>query len=331
MSRLTGSSSLPRCTWIRTPTRFWLVPIRARTRFQLPRGRPLLRRLPRLRFHPPPPPLRWRFHPQRQQFPRPPLSPRLQLFPLLPTRQARFPLRYSIYQRTATIRLSGTRPRRCPLILPGSTPPFLSLRKAGRSRSSCLPTKRRIQSTILCSWPARDSTTALPSTACSKASWLRPETQPEPAREARDTSLRANFILTSDMTDQALYPWRIQAGSPRTAANSSSRSPPPPSLTGTIPTTPRRIAPGRGRPAWGCSFESKFLDYMHININGERDKQAREDLHLDMVDYYYWQLYSGLAQLPGGVAANPETVVSWNSRSTAAGFWGRPQHIVPVK
>ncbi len=86
------------------------------------------------------------------------------------------------------------------------------------------------------------------------------------------------------------------------------------------------------RPAWGCSFESKFLDYMYININGERDKQAREDLHLDMVDYYYyWQLYSGLVQPPRGVAANPDTVVSWNSRSTAAGFWGRPQHIVPVQ
>ena len=85
------------------------------------------------------------------------------------------------------------------------------------------------------------------------------------------------------------------------------------------------------RPAWGCAFESKFLDYMYININGARDKQKREDLHLDMVDYYYyWQLYSGLVQPPRGVAANPETVESWNSRSTAAGFWGRPQHIVPA-
>ena len=85
------------------------------------------------------------------------------------------------------------------------------------------------------------------------------------------------------------------------------------------------------RPAWGCAFESRFLDYMYIEINGERDKQAREDLHLDMVDYYYyWQLYSGLVQPPRGVAGNPETVESWNSRSTAAGFWGRPQHIVPA-
>ena len=51
-----------------------------------------------------------------------------------------------------------------------------------------------------------------------------------------------------------------------------------------------------------------------------------------MVDYYYyWQLYSGMVQPPRGVAANPDTVESWNSRSTAAGFWGRPQHIVPAK
>lgn len=86
------------------------------------------------------------------------------------------------------------------------------------------------------------------------------------------------------------------------------------------------------RPAWGCSFESKFLDYMYVNINGERDKAAREALHLDMVDYYYyWQLYSGMVQPPRGVAGNPETVESWNSRSTAAGFWGRPQHIIPAQ
>ena len=83
------------------------------------------------------------------------------------------------------------------------------------------------------------------------------------------------------------------------------------------------------RPAWGCAFESRFLDYMLVGINDERDKQAREDLHLGIVDYY-WQLYSGIAQPPRGVAGNPETVQSWKSRSTMAGFWGRPQHIVPA-
>lgn len=85
------------------------------------------------------------------------------------------------------------------------------------------------------------------------------------------------------------------------------------------------------RPSWGCSFESKYLDYMYVTINGTRDKAAREALHLDMVDYYYyWQLYSGMVQPPRGVAANPATVVSWSSRSTANGYWGRPQHIIPV-
>ena len=84
------------------------------------------------------------------------------------------------------------------------------------------------------------------------------------------------------------------------------------------------------RPAWGCAFETKLLDYMFININGERDKAKREELHLDMIDYYYyWQLYSGISQPPRGVAGNPDTIKSWESRSTAAGFWGRPQHIIP--
>ncbi|MCH8186901.1 MAG: hypothetical protein IH862_12450, partial [Chloroflexi bacterium] len=86
------------------------------------------------------------------------------------------------------------------------------------------------------------------------------------------------------------------------------------------------------RPAWGCAFESKFLDYMFININGERDKAKREALHLDMVDYYYyWQLYSGISQPPRGVAGNPDTIASWSSRSTANAFWGRPQHIIPAQ
>ena len=86
------------------------------------------------------------------------------------------------------------------------------------------------------------------------------------------------------------------------------------------------------RPSWGCSFESKYLDYMYVNINGERDKAKREALHLDMVDYYfYWQLYGGMVQPPRGVAANPDTIDSWSSRSSAAGAWGRPQHILPAK
>jgi ABC-type transport system substrate-binding protein len=86
------------------------------------------------------------------------------------------------------------------------------------------------------------------------------------------------------------------------------------------------------RPSWGCSFESKYLDYMYITINGERDKAKREALHLDMVDYYYyWQLYSGMSEPPRGVAADPARIVSWKSRSNAGGLWHRPQFIVPVE
>jgi ABC-type transport system substrate-binding protein len=81
---------------------------------------------------------------------------------------------------------------------------------------------------------------------------------------------------------------------------------------------------------WGCSFESKFLDYMLVNISGAWEKAEREKMHLDMVDYfYYWQLYSGIVQLPRGIAANPDTIESWNSRSVQSGFWSSPQHIVP--
>jgi ABC-type transport system substrate-binding protein len=84
------------------------------------------------------------------------------------------------------------------------------------------------------------------------------------------------------------------------------------------------------RPSWGCAFESKYLDYMYVSINGEREKSKREALHLDAVDYYYyWQLYGGLTQVPRGVAINPKKIYSWQSRSNQSGSWGRPQHIIP--
>ncbi|MYE54644.1 MAG: hypothetical protein F4X34_05545, partial [Chloroflexi bacterium] len=125
-------------------------------------------------------------------------------------------------------------------------------------------------------------------------------------------------VVVPRMRDRT-QPWPVVKNCSVETANYPFDWPPPPSDS------------SFSRPAWGCSFESRFLDYMYVGINGERDKQAREDLHLDMVDYYYyWQLYSGMVQPPRGVAGNPETVQSWGSRSTAAGFWGRPQHIVPA-
>ena len=126
-------------------------------------------------------------------------------------------------------------------------------------------------------------------------------------------------VVVPRMRDRT-QPWPVVKNCSVETANYPFDWPPPPSDS------------SFSRPAWGCSFESRFLDYMYVGINGERDKAAREDLHLDMVDYYYyWQLYSGMVQPPRGVAGNPETVESWGSRSTAAGFWGRPQHIVPAQ
>ena len=126
-------------------------------------------------------------------------------------------------------------------------------------------------------------------------------------------------VVVPRMRDRT-QPWPVVKNCSVETANYPFDWPPPPSDS------------SFSRPAWGCSFESRFLDFMYVGINGERDKAAREDLHQDMVDYYYyWQLYSGMVQPPRGVAGNPETVESWGSRSTAAGFWGRPQHIVPAK
>ena len=126
-------------------------------------------------------------------------------------------------------------------------------------------------------------------------------------------------VVVPRMRDRT-QPWPVVKNCSVETANYPFDWPPPPSDS------------SFSRPAWGCSFESRFLDYMFVSINGERDKQAREDLHLDMVDYYYyWQLYSGMVQPPRGVAGNPATVESWNSRSTAGGFWGRPQHILPAQ
>jgi len=125
-------------------------------------------------------------------------------------------------------------------------------------------------------------------------------------------------VVVPRMRDRS-QPWPVVKNCSVETANYPMDWPPPPSDS------------TFSRPAWGCAFESKYLDYMFMEINGERDREAREAMHLDMVDYYYyWQLYSGISQPPRGVAGNPETVVSWVSRSSAGGYWGRPQHIIPV-
>jgi len=126
-------------------------------------------------------------------------------------------------------------------------------------------------------------------------------------------------VVVPRMRDR-VQPWPVVKNCSVETANYPMDWPPPPSDS------------TYSRPAWGCAFESKFLDYMFISINGEREAPAREALHLDMVDYYYyWQLYNGISQPPRGVAGNPETVASWNARSTAGGYWHSPQAIIPVK
>jgi len=126
-------------------------------------------------------------------------------------------------------------------------------------------------------------------------------------------------VVVPRMRDRT-QPWPVVKNCSVETANYPLDWPPPPSDS------------TFSRPGWGCAFENKFLDFMYITINGEEDKSKREAMHLDMVDYYYyWQLYGGMVQPPRGVAANPETVDSWSSRSSAAGYWGRPQHIVPAK
>ena len=86
------------------------------------------------------------------------------------------------------------------------------------------------------------------------------------------------------------------------------------------------------RPGWGCGFESEFLANMQLKINSERDKDLREEWHLDVVDWmYYWQLFNGIAQQPKGIAVNPDRIESWNARSSMVPVWHRPEFIVPVR
>ena len=85
------------------------------------------------------------------------------------------------------------------------------------------------------------------------------------------------------------------------------------------------------RPGWGCGFESEFLAKMQLKINSERQKDLREEWHLDVVDWmYYWQLFNGIAQQPKGIAVNPDRIESWSARSSMVPVWHRPEFIVPA-
>jgi ABC-type transport system substrate-binding protein len=84
------------------------------------------------------------------------------------------------------------------------------------------------------------------------------------------------------------------------------------------------------RPGWGVAFESMFNVALYKKISGERDKATREDWHLDAVDWiFYWQLYSGVNQIPRGIAYDPKAIKSWNARSSQGGpKWHLPEYII---
>ena len=73
-------------------------------------------------------------------------------------------------------------------------------------------------------------------------------------------------VVVPRMRDRT-QPWPVVKNCSVETANYPFDWPPPPSDS------------TFSRPAWGCSFESKYLDYMFININGERERAPREALH----------------------------------------------------
>ena len=67
------------------------------------------------------------------------------------------------------------------------------------------------------------------------------------------------------------------------------------------------------RPNWGVGFETPFLSGQHFSIRNQPDKAAREQWHLDTVDYMlYWQLNTGVFQIPRGIITN-DRFDSWNA------------------
>ncbi len=58
------------------------------------------------------------------------------------------------------------------------------------------------------------------------------------------------------------------------------------------------------RPGFGVGFEAVPLAKFYFTQLAEKDKKGREAIHMSSVDWMtYWQLYTGLYQIPKGVAA----------------------------
>ena len=68
------------------------------------------------------------------------------------------------------------------------------------------------------------------------------------------------------------------------------------------------------RPGWGVGFESQPGGKWLFEILAEKDRAAREQKHLDWVDYsMYWVQYAGVFQVPKGIIAGPR-IAAWNGR-----------------
>ena len=68
------------------------------------------------------------------------------------------------------------------------------------------------------------------------------------------------------------------------------------------------------RPGWGVGFESQAGAKWLFEILAEKDRAAREAVHLDWVDYsMYWVQYAGAFQVPKGIVAGPR-IASWDGR-----------------
>jgi ABC-type transport system substrate-binding protein len=66
------------------------------------------------------------------------------------------------------------------------------------------------------------------------------------------------------------------------------------------------------RPGWGVGFEAVPLAKSYFAITGEPDRSKRIQMHKDTVDWIvYWQLFTGLYQIPKGVAAT-KRIKGWN-------------------
>jgi hypothetical protein len=60
------------------------------------------------------------------------------------------------------------------------------------------------------------------------------------------------------------------------------------------------------------AWENVPIAQWNFKINAEKDKTKREAMHIAATDYaLFWQLYSGIFQVPKGIAAGKK-IKSWS-------------------